>query len=56
MEAIYPAIERADTFIFVLTPDSISSKICGIEIAHAASHNKRMVPLVAREVTKAGAR
>ena len=50
MQAIYGAIEAADTFVFVLTPDSVASVVCGHEIAHAAAHNKRMVPIVAREV------
>ena len=50
MQAIYGAIEGADTFVFVLTPDSVASEVCGHEIAHAAAHNKRMVPIVAREV------
>jgi len=50
MQAIYRAIEGADTFVFVLSPDSIASEICGREIALAAEHNKRMVPIVAREV------
>ncbi len=50
MQAIYGAIEGADTFIFVLTPDSVTSVVCGREIAHAVSHNKRIVPLVARDV------
>src|SRR5439155_19763000 len=50
MQAIYGAIERADTFVFVLTPDSVASVPCGHEIVHAAAHNKRMVPIVAREV------
>jgi WD40 repeat protein len=49
-ETIYAAIEGADTFIFALTPDSVASEICGREIKHAAAHNKRMVPLVARDV------
>jgi len=53
MRAIYRAIEGADTFIFILTPDSIASEVCGREIAHAAAHNKRMIPLVAREVEAA---
>ena len=48
MQAIYAAIEGADTFVFVLTPDSVASDVCGREIAHAAAHNKRMVPIVAR--------
>ena len=50
MQAIYGAIEGADTFISVLTPDSVVSYNCGLEIAHAAANNKRMVPVVAREV------
>src|SRR6266481_61976 len=50
MQAIYAAIEGADTFIFVLTPDSIASVACGQEIARAAANNKRMVPIVARDV------
>src|SRR6476660_652572 len=50
MQAIYGAIEGADTFVFVLTPDSIASEVCRREIAHATVHNKRMVPIVAREV------
>jgi tetratricopeptide (TPR) repeat protein len=50
MQAIYGAIEAADTFVFVLTPDSVASVVCRREIAHAATHNKRMVPIVAHEV------
>ena len=50
MQAIYGAIEGVDTFVFVLTPDSVASAVCGREIAHAAAQNKRMVPIVAREV------
>jgi len=50
MQAIYGAIEGVDTFVFVLTPDSVDSVVCGREIAHAAAHNKRMVPIVARDV------
>ena len=34
----------------MLTPDSVVSYNCGLEIAHAAANNKRMVPIVAREV------
>jgi hypothetical protein len=50
MQAIYAAIEGANTFVFVLTPDSVASVVCGREIAHAVAHNKRMVPIVAREL------
>lgn len=53
MQAIYGAIEGADTFIFVLSPDSVAAAVCGKEIAHAVAQNKRMVPIVAREVNAA---
>ncbi|MEO6567771.1 MAG: toll/interleukin-1 receptor domain-containing protein, partial [Opitutaceae bacterium] len=53
MQAIYAAIDSADTFVFVLSPDSIASAVCGMEIAHAVASNKRMVPVVAREVSGA---
>ena len=49
-KAIYGAIESTHTFIFVLTPDSIASEVCGKEIAHAAANNKRLVPIVHRDV------
>src|SRR5438046_2077717 len=53
MQAIYGAIEGADSFVFVLTPDSVASVVCGREISHAAAHNKRMVPIVAQDVDAA---
>ena len=53
MRAIYAAIEGADTFLFILSPDSVSSAVCGKEIAHAVAQNKRMVPIVARDVNAA---
>src|SRR6266513_2961834 len=49
-KTIYGAIEGTNTFIFVLTPDSIASEVCGKEIAHAAANNKRLVPIVHRDV------
>src|SRR5436190_5229644 len=49
-KTIYGAIEATHTFIFVLTPDSIGSEVCGKEIAHAAANNKRLVPIVHRDV------
>ena len=50
-KTIYGAIEATHTFIFVLTPDSIASEVCGKEIAHAAANNKRLVPIVHRDVS-----
>src|SRR5215470_8101981 len=49
-KTIYGAIESTHTFIFVLTPDSIASKVCGREIAHAVANSKRLIPIVHRDV------
>ncbi|MEM7066524.1 MAG: TIR domain-containing protein [Cyanobacteria bacterium P01_B01_bin.77] len=48
-EEIKAGIEGADTFIFVISPDSIASKVCGQEIDHAVDNNKRLLPIVYRE-------
>lgn len=50
MRAICDAIDQAQAFVFVLSPDSVSSTICARELAHAAQSNKRLVPVVCREV------
>jgi WD40 repeat protein len=50
MQEIYSAIDAADTVIFVISPSSIVSTVCGEEIAHAIRHNKRLIPLVAEDV------
>lgn len=50
MQAIFPAIEGTDTFVFVISPDSVTSEVCGRELAHAVVHNKRMIPVMARDV------
>ncbi|MFZ1095648.1 MAG: toll/interleukin-1 receptor domain-containing protein, partial [Xanthobacteraceae bacterium] len=44
-------ILRADTIVFILSPDSISSPVCSREIACAASLNKRLAPIVWRRVS-----
>lgn len=48
--AIYSGIEAADNFVFVLSPDSLNSKVCADELSHAITHNKRLVPVLYREV------
>ena len=47
---IFSAIESTDTFIFIISPDSLASDICREEIAHAIEHNKRLVPILHSEV------
>ena len=48
-QEIERGIESANTFVFVISPDSISSKVCRQEVDHAVKHNKRLVPIVHRE-------
>lgn len=43
-------IELADTFVFVLSPASVASQVCGQEIEEALKHNKRLVPVVYQDV------
>src|SRR5258708_1577654 len=43
-------ISRADTVVFVLSPDAANSDVALKEVAHAASLNKRFAPIVCRRV------
>jgi hypothetical protein len=52
LREIYDGIEATDNFIFVISPDSLGSKPCGMEIEHASKHNKRFIPLLYREPGK----
>jgi len=47
---VYEAIEGADAFVFVISETSLGSEICGLEIAHATKHNKRLIPIVIKDV------
>lgn len=49
LRKIHAAIEGADAFVFVMSPDSLDSRVCGDEIAHAVKHNKRLIPVVWRD-------
>ena len=48
-QEIERGIEGTNTFVFVISPDSVASDICRQEIDHAVKHNKRLVPIVHRE-------
>ncbi len=43
-------ISKADTVVFVLSPDSVASQVCAKEVAQAAAFNKRFAPIVCRRV------
>lgn len=53
LREIYDGIEAAENFIFIISPDSLASKPCNMEIEHAVKHNKRFVPILFREAGKA---
>ncbi|HIA64913.1 TPA: TIR domain-containing protein [Candidatus Poribacteria bacterium] len=46
LDEVYAGIQAADTFLFIISPDSVVSEICTLEIEHAIQHNKRLVPVV----------
>jgi WD40 repeat protein len=49
-KAIRTGIEAADSFIFIISPDSVRSEICQNEIQHALANNKRFVPILYRDL------
>ena len=44
------AIEAADAFVFLMSPESVESAVCADEVVHALRHNKRLVAVVCRDV------
>ena len=48
--ALRRAIEGSDTFLFVITPDSVGSSFCDQEVTHASELNKHIIPLALRQV------
>jgi formylglycine-generating enzyme required for sulfatase activity len=47
---IQALIGRADTVVFVLSPDAVASDVALKEVAYAAGLNKRFAPIVCRQV------
>ena len=47
---IEKGIEEADAFLFLISPDSAKSKVCGLEIDCAVKNGKRIIPIVVREI------
>lgn len=50
LQEIYAGIEGADTFIIIVTQNSLSSEICNYEIQHARKHRKRIVPVIRQRI------
>src|SRR5262249_8434341 len=51
LSEIYSGIDGADTFVFVLSPASLAPEVCAQELAPALGSRKRIIPLVARDVS-----
>ena len=49
-EEVFSAIDQADSYAAVISPDFIVSMPCQEELDHASHNNKRMVPLWHRDV------
>ncbi len=50
MREILAAIEGADCFVVVVTPDAAASEVCGLELRHALENHKRILPVLRRVV------
>ena len=49
--ALRAAIEQADAFVYVISPEAASSRYCTTEVDHAHGLGKRIVPVLLRPVS-----
>jgi len=49
-QQIYQAIENAEAFFFLISPDSIKSRLLQNEISHAVNNNKRIISILIRDI------
>lgn len=45
-QQIQKGIEAANNFVFIMTPESLASSVCVLEVAHAIASGKRIIPVV----------
>ncbi|MDO9301164.1 MAG: TIR domain-containing protein [Anaerolineales bacterium] len=50
LDQVLQGIERADAFVFLVSPDSALSEVCKVEVEHARKNHKRIIPVLARDV------
>lgn len=50
LQQILSAIESVDCFIIVLSPESVHSTICKLELSHAIKYHKKLIGLLNQEV------
>jgi hypothetical protein len=51
LNEIYKGVESADAYVFVVSPDSVTSEVCGMEIEHGEKFNKRFIPILYRDLS-----
>lgn len=49
-EEIQKSIQASDGFVFILSPDSLKSKVCAEELEIAVELNKKIIPVLYREI------
>jgi len=52
MDEITRAIEGGDAFLFVISPDSLASEVCGQELELGIKYNKKLIPILHRDPEK----
>jgi WD40 repeat protein len=50
LNEIFLGIEGSDTFLFVVSPESVVSAVCTSELGHAVEQHKRIIPVLLRHV------
>ncbi|GAB1420190.1 hypothetical protein MASR2M15_02740 [Anaerolineales bacterium] len=52
LEEIYLGIESSDAFVYIISPDSVRSEVCTLELKHAIENNKRLIPILHRDLVE----
>ena len=52
MQRITAAIQGTDAFLFIISPDSLKSKVCADELELGLKLNKKLIPILFREPSK----
>jgi WD40 repeat protein len=50
LDQIHAGIEETDAFLFLISLDSLISQFCRDEFEYAAKNNKRLIPVIVRDV------
>ncbi len=50
LKKIQLGIETAKHFVFIISPDSVTSSYCQGEVDHAVNHSKRLIPVLYRDI------